>query len=387
MSQLRASTEFAEMSRGLVVLASDLDDTAAYRSEMFEREGPQGVRFLCRLLSGPILYVPMYVSPELARQWLELEGEEELKNRPSNRETLESYARDIENGNWLETGESITFDRAGTMWNGGHRCRAIQLAGKPIKSLVSFGISREAFLQMDSGRSRTNANYFHFLGEKDVTALNTAVGRLIAWDEGLFVRPSRTEKRTKSELRAYLHDHPEVRSAIKWGRQLARDVMGLAPAPAIISVVLLDRTGKPEEAEEFITKLRTGLGFSGEQDAAYQLRERLGKGVLRHGSGRGKRGDLTLEETLAYIFTAWNRRKEEVKILRIEKLNDLNFPQPDECRVQPRERRSSGLDLSVLDPKTRNGRKADQVPAPELSPAEAKAQKEATAAGYGVLLA
>jgi hypothetical protein len=338
VSKLAVSGEFAALSAELSKFATELADKTEGMTPLFEAAGADGIRYLCRTLDD-ILYVTMVVTPALARVFLEVEGEEDRRNRPSNKLTVEAYARDMAAGKWTLTGESFAFDQAGTMWNGGHRCRAILLSKASIVSEVAFGIEKGAVPNIDSGRARTNANYLHFLGEKDVTALNSAILKLAGWDTGLIMRPSNAEKRTRQEVWEWLQEHPDIRLAVKVGRQLSKEVEGLTPASAIVAVVILGRTGLDEEVEKFLSVLRTGANLS-EKSAVLLLRKRLAGGIRR---SRGRiHGNLTMDEQLAYIFSAWNRRHEtNVDLLRIpSNLSDRNFPQPKEARVSVREHRS-----------------------------------------------
>lgn len=321
---INATGPFGKLTAHLAAYSEQLAEKMADKTPLFEKAGAEGIRYLCESLTT-VLYVPMVVTPELAEVFLELENPD---NRDPNPQTQDAYARDMEGEEWLETGDGIRIDVNGVMQDGGHRCRAIMQAGVSIKTLVVFGIDPIAVHDIDSGRGRTLANYLKFLGEKDISILRSVIPHLIAWDEGIVIKPARSAKRTRHEVLKYIEDHPEVRDFAAEGRRFARAVTGLAPSAATLTMVLLSRLGVSQEAVQFLEEFETGLTT---RTAIVHLRNRLAKGVRRT-TGRA-RGSLTLEEQLAFIIAAWNRRDEEVRELKIPgSLNDQNFPRPNEMK-------------------------------------------------------
>lgn len=330
MSKLTVSAKFADMSEELGKHARELAELMEGATALFEAEGATGVRYLCLTLED-ILYAPVYLTPKLASIFLELEE----NNRPSNKETVDAYARDMTDDKWMETAAAVTLDHHGILRDGGHRCRAVQQSGRTIRTLVAFGIVPGAALNIDSGRVRSMGNFLAILGEKDVSNMQSVVPRLIAWDKGIFVRPARVEKRTREEVVAYLQDNPGVREALVRGRRLSRLVLGYSPAGASMSEIIVRRSGLHEEADKFFTDLATGANLS-PGSAVLELRNTLAEGTRRR-RGRG-RESLTMEEQIAYTIEAWNRRNDgDVRLLRLPgTLNDVNFPQVKEAPVTPR---------------------------------------------------
>jgi hypothetical protein len=313
---------FGKLTAHLTGYSEQLAEKLWDKAPLFEDAGAAGIRYLCASLTT-VLYVPLNVTPALAAVFLELESPD---NRAPNPQTQDAYARDMADEQWLETGDGIRFDASGVMQDGGHRCRAIVQSGVTVRTLVVFGIDPVAVHDIDSGRMRTLANYLKFLGEKDISVLRSVIPHLIAWDEGIVIKPARSAKRTRHEVLQYIEDHPEVRDFVTEGRRVARQVIGLAPSAATLAMVLLARTGLPQEAAQFLEELETGLTT---RTAVTHLRARLLKGVRRT-TGRS-RGSLTMEEQLAFIVVAWNRRDEEVRELRVPGvLSDRNFPRPRE---------------------------------------------------------
>ena len=108
----------------------------------------------------------MTVTPEMARQWLEVN----MKcNRPIMKNTVHSYARQMRAGAWALTHQGIAFDEMGELVDGQHRLRAIIEANIPVKMNVTFDVRRQAgeVFTVDMGRKRTYANVVAMSGIED----------------------------------------------------------------------------------------------------------------------------------------------------------------------------------------------------------------------------
>ncbi len=335
-------------------LASDLADFAKKmsaimddsKSAMFTKAGPEGIRFLCKLLNGEVLALTMVVTPELASVFKSLETEHQ---RTANELSVDAYTRDIKAGKWYETGEALIFDTNGNLVNGGHRCGSIIEAQKPIRTLVVFGVAPEAALVMDSGRSRTRSNMLTFHGEQLAGELGTLVPRLISWEAGYFINPARAIKLTNSEILEYLNAHPQLRDQASGIRTRANGIPGSLRSAVLQAEVLILRAGaggrRLDEAVQWLEELETGANLV-PGSSSLLARQKIAAGVApRRGSwGDARRGRFTTEEQLATIFTAWNRRHEEVKTLRFPTLlTDDNFPQPDGYWSEPHGQRGKEI--------------------------------------------
>ena len=97
------------------------------------------------------------ITPEMAKEWL---THNMAGNRPVQKGTVHSYARQMRNGSWNLTHQGIAFDENGELIDGQHRLRAIIEASVPVEMNVSTGVHRvqgEVFT-IDMGRKRTYQN-------------------------------------------------------------------------------------------------------------------------------------------------------------------------------------------------------------------------------------
>jgi hypothetical protein len=96
----------------------------------------------------------MTIRPSDATQWLRANR----NNRPVRKRHVEFLASEILNGNWQVNGQAIVIAEDEQILDGQHRLFAIIEAGKPIKSMVVYGISPDAFKTIDTGAVRTGAD-------------------------------------------------------------------------------------------------------------------------------------------------------------------------------------------------------------------------------------
>lgn len=331
---------FEDLQRWLTGMATGLNDVIGQQvTDMFTLQGRDGIKSLCKQLDGQVLYLPMLVTPELAKLFESLETENQ---RGQNDLTVESYKRDIDNNRWLETGDAFRFNTLGNLVDGGHRARAIARSGKDLRSLVVFGVQPEAALVIDSGRGRTMANMLGFYGVKNSQEMGGIVPRLIGIEQGKWVSPSRSVKSSREEVLAYLAEHPELPELVT---EATRRTSGSVRIPRAtktsmgIILAVLYRTPAHLHAEvhEFIEGVTSGAGLS-DRSAALVLYRTLSKGAPAQWRRAGRSqepGGFTIDETMALFFTAWNRRHEanvrQIKIFL--PLSDENFPQPKHVKI------------------------------------------------------
>lgn len=123
------------------------------------------------------------INPELAEDWLKLN----FNNRPVRKAKLNSYVKDVRNGNFFTTNQSIGFFEDGSLADGQHRLLAIVEANVAVKSLVVWGLQKEAAPHIDTGGARTGSDVltmFRDVEAKDAKALSGACKMLINFYKG-----------------------------------------------------------------------------------------------------------------------------------------------------------------------------------------------------------
>jgi len=166
-------------------------------------------------------YTEEWVTPAQAEEYLQRNA----RNRPISPKTVAAYARDMENGKWLTTGEPIKFDSRGNLLDGQHRLAAIIRAGMRVKMTMARNIPTEARKVMDTGRRRSVADNLHMdFGVKNPTQVSSAARIIIRWRGGL-LRQSNTLRITDSEIYEFVVNHdPELQVAASYAQKLRRSL-------------------------------------------------------------------------------------------------------------------------------------------------------------------
>lgn len=202
-----------------------------------------------------------------------------VDNRNKSMPYIEALARDMLNGRWLQTEESLGVDLYGTFYNGQHRSAAVILAakmaekeGKPFNGVplyYTFQVPPSARYVEDSGRKRSAKQKLEYLGMK-LTNQTTAVLR--AMMEGAIRKGRRV---TDSELGSFLMIHKE---AVDWATKAMPATRSDVQA-AFAKAALWYGT---EKLEAFCDRFRK-VTFTKESDPANALYRYLNK--IKHKPG------------------------------------------------------------------------------------------------------
>ena len=231
------------------------------------------------------------LAPELAKQFLS----NRAPNRSIKKRVWQRYASDMAAGRWALTHQGLAFDETGALTDGQHRCIAVEKSGIPIETLATWGLPREAQLDMDQGKKRAAEDVLTIAGtlvDKHAVSIARAM-----WGAGL----RSGLDMSISELRDFIARHS---AAITFARVLCdRKVRGVSQAT--IAAVIARAWYHEDHARlsSFIDVLTTGAqGFPPEDDsAAIQLRNILilaSKFAVTH-SGSTKRRDVYLKTVRA----------------------------------------------------------------------------------------
>lgn len=247
------------------------------------------------------------VTPKMAVEWL---GDNH-GNRNQRPRKIAAYSRDIRNGDWMTTGESIKFDYNGRLIDGQHRLEAVADTGIPIMSLVVWGLDPRVQRVLDTNAKRSAADALRFAGvqasQKDIAAVARVA---VAYESGRLrtAFDNVTADLTNSETIEWADRNPEVESAIALARRVARP-LGATPAGIGYAVLVLERIDGVAAVEFFMAmadKRTNGVGDP--RKAALDAFD----AIRRHGRAP------SAAESLNIIFRAWNawRDKRSLKIIR-----------------------------------------------------------------------
>jgi hypothetical protein len=133
------------------------------------------------------------ITPEIARSMLD----QNSNNRAVKKASVEAYARAMEDGRWLLTGDAIRFDVDKKLLDGQHRLLACIRANTPFSTSVIYNLPKEAGLTIDTNIPRRAADVLTMAGHRSTTML-AAAARFI-----IFARTEQSFSRHKTLSRGW----------------------------------------------------------------------------------------------------------------------------------------------------------------------------------------
>lgn len=268
------------------------------------------------------------ITPELAAEWLDINH----KNRPLRERGSDAYGRDVASGNWLLTGDTIKFDWFGRLFDGQHRLTAVVKSGKPLTSLVVWGVDPKARKFTDTGMARQYRDVLNMDGVAYAEILAPAVRRAFLWDPPINERVNfGRAKVTHAEEDDTLVLHPELHYCAEFAAGLTLNGIKVSRSLlAFVYWVLLHANA--EAAEEFMIKLGTGANL-GDNDPILRLRTWV--------SEYGRRGREFEADFLWKAAVAWNAWMDGRTLAKIQLpkggMQQDNFPLLRTRRKESRE--------------------------------------------------
>lgn len=235
------------------------------------------------------------VTPEVAEKWLgQNHGNRNLRSRK-----VAAYARDMRNGHWMTSGDSIKFDWNGRLIDGQHRLEAVIESGITIRVLVVKGLEPRVQDVLDTNAKRSNADALRFNGvDRNVTDIAALAKIANARELGLLTLATSTQvpEMTNNEVIAWNEAHPEAASAVALARRVYKDIGG-SPSAIGYAIWRLEQID-PLDAVEFFTSIAESR-TRGAGDPRLALLRSFNR--MRE---QGVRVTAALQ--LRYIFAAWN---------------------------------------------------------------------------------
>jgi hypothetical protein len=256
------------------------------------------------------------ITPEMAVLWLA-----HVHNiRALSQATIEAYARDMKNGHWPESGETIKWDVNDVCFDGEHRLRACILAQVPFESWVIVGLPVSASKTVDQGLKRQLAQILRGTGERYGAQLASTATLLWRWEQGREALIDAHIKPTIYDLTDVLEREPNLRGSVELTHGSYTKACRLSRSstvPAFIHFMGFRTQGN--KATRFLEQVSSGKNI-GSGDPAYTLRERL----IKLGRTQNR---FNQRDTLALWVPAWNAFAEDRYLRRYQ---PMDYDNPDD---------------------------------------------------------
>lgn len=258
----------------------------------------------------------VFITPKLAQDILD---DRNTTNRKISKPNLRFLIKEIESGNWHMNGDSIRFNSEGVLTDGQHRLLAIVKTGQTLPFVVITGLDAEVFKTIDVGRKRTGSDVMSIEGIKNSNQVAAITKFIYAFRVGKYSE-NRATHRTLSnvELIDYYYTLDEIDKSISFYNQYGRKAQGLLSPSIIGGFHFLMSEIDGEQANEFLSKVCTGVGLE-DNSPMTALRNKLIKAKV------DKNYKLTNLELLSNIVYAWNKFRKGQTARNIRVPNDYKL--------------------------------------------------------------
>jgi hypothetical protein len=247
------------------------------------------------------------INPEKAKDLLKLNK----SNRPLNKNTVDWYSKQMKNGQWTISGQTISISDENTLIDGQHRLAAIVKSGKEIMFNVAYNVPYISFINYDSVRSRGMADVFAIEGisnYKSIAAIISKYNNLIngsfSWmGFGLGMGSGGSDKR-------YKYTNADALDLYNRNRLLFQDIHNASErcysriklfttsqVGAFMYYLIVDKKHNKEKVMSFFYQLFFNENV--ENKSIYNLREKLINGSI---------GQFRMIPKLKYVYLVkcWN---------------------------------------------------------------------------------
>lgn len=121
------------------------------------------------------------ITPAEAAQMLLLNID---NNRPVSISVINQYTNDMLQDKWIQTADSLKFDKQGRLIDGQHRLHAIIKAEVTVEMWVATELDETAVKYIDTGRKRSSIDLLHMkgVGGGYASDISSVTRKIIAWE-------------------------------------------------------------------------------------------------------------------------------------------------------------------------------------------------------------
>ena len=206
-----------------------------------------------------IAHVVLTVTSALAISMLDRNT---VKNRKKKKGQVNKIKKQLVEGKWMLSGDTIKFDINGVLVDGQHRLNAIIESGVSADVLIVYGVQSQVFLVIDTNKNRGGGDILETLGVKDNSRMIANSFALINGFETKTIEKHDTPDH--SDLMGLLKKHPIFVDSFKTVKTLNDKEsvkVGAVPQMSVLHYLVSRKHGK-KSADSFINALYTGTGIN-----------------------------------------------------------------------------------------------------------------------------
>jgi hypothetical protein len=243
------------------------------------------------------------VYPDLARYLLTFNHPQNRTPKPS---MIVRYARDMANGYWAFTPESLVFSTTPMLEDGQNRLRAVEESGVSVWIMCDFGWPVDLIERINRGSARTNADALSVNGYRsaNIAAAAVVVIQKYLATEGTPLRWTQQLLTASEALEEYRKDPTGWDEAGQWGSRLYAATAGLGPTTWATAFYLVAGRRGIAVASDFFQQVIDETGEPG--SAPRRLKSHYIRRKLTDTASGDRREPL---ENIIRAFNAWSAGK------------------------------------------------------------------------------
>lgn len=239
------------------------------------------------------------ITPLIASELLKLN----TRNRKISKPAIEKLKREMINGSWRYTGDTITINKNNEITNGQHRLTACYESGVTIKAAIAYGVDIDSFSKQDQNKARTSGVILGYNGVKNASSIG-AVCRLLAAASG--ERLAYMGKEKPEVIYSKLTEQNKEFLQLAYRLTKSKSVSLVAPDNFAAFLLLVSTNGK---ASAFIKGVSSGEQIGG---AALSLRNYR---VINKPNGNYKNSQGKAMEVIKAWLTAYAGKRVTNKLV------------------------------------------------------------------------
>jgi len=216
------------------------------------------------------------ITPDMAKDILSRNSQ----NRVVNKSLLEFIKTQINTGQFVYNGQSITVSSSGILLDGQHRLHACVETNKDIEVEFIDGVDSSVFGTIDIGRNRTSADVFSINGiEKSKHMASICNLTMTKLDLDREKRGTISVKYSPDEILVFFRKHEEI--IVKYYSTISpfRSKQKLIPLPRVVAMALILDIEDTRGGMSYIRQILTGVAET-ESNVPFIIREKLIKNAL-----------------------------------------------------------------------------------------------------------
>lgn len=190
------------------------------------------------------------------------------RNRPFSKSTGERYAKIIEEGRWVLSSDAIALDWNGNLINGQHRLWAVMDTCVPSWFHINIDLDPAAFAVLDNGKMRNAGDVLSIDGYSHARLRAAVIRLLLAAKAGRLWTNERRAENDEVAVAALGYDE-RMEACIRAAKQARKKSDGLLAESSIVFVLYVYGRDHAEAIQDYVNRMASQLGFTGEDDPAY----------------------------------------------------------------------------------------------------------------------